>query len=92
MGGGRGRRDGRERGADLRYNMEISLEEAFTGKTAQVRLPTSVACEVLLRHRRQGRLASRRPVRIAAAPAASATRRASSRWSAPAPAARAAAR
>ncbi len=45
MGGGRGRRDGRERGADLRYNMEISLEEAYAGKTAQVRLPTSVACE-----------------------------------------------
>jgi molecular chaperone DnaJ len=42
---GRGRRDGRERGADFRYNMEISLEEAFSGKTAQVRLPTSVSCE-----------------------------------------------
>ena len=41
----RGRSSGRERGADLRYNMEISLEEAFTGKTAQVRLPTSVTCE-----------------------------------------------
>ena len=48
MGGGRGRRasGGRERGADLRYNMEISLEEAFTGKTAQVRVPTSITCEV----------------------------------------------
>ncbi|MEA2903605.1 MAG: molecular chaperone DnaJ [Alphaproteobacteria bacterium] len=45
MGGGRGR-TGRERGADLRYNMEIGLEEAFVGKTAQVRIPTSVACEV----------------------------------------------
>ena len=43
--GGRGRRDARERGADFRYNMEISLEEAFAGKTAQVRLPTSVSCE-----------------------------------------------
>ncbi|MGH6767891.1 MAG: molecular chaperone DnaJ [Xanthobacteraceae bacterium] len=43
--GGRGRRDGRERGADFRYNMEISLEEAFSGKTAHVRLPTSVSCE-----------------------------------------------
>src|SRR5476651_932062 len=42
-GGGRG---GRERGADLRYNMEITLEEAFGGKTAQVRIPTSVTCEV----------------------------------------------
>src|SRR6201999_2809456 len=45
MGGGRrGRGGGRERGADLRYNMEISLEEAYTGKTAQVRIPTSVTC------------------------------------------------
>src|SRR5215470_13431709 len=45
MGGRRGRGTGRERGADLRYNMEITLEEAFHGKTAQVRLPTSVTCE-----------------------------------------------
>jgi molecular chaperone DnaJ len=47
--GGRQRRGGgggRERGADLRYNMEITLEEAFAGKTAQVRIPTSVTCEV----------------------------------------------
>ncbi len=48
MGGGRARRStgGRERGADLRYNMEISLEEAFTGKTAQIRVPTSITCDV----------------------------------------------
>src|SRR5947208_3636286 len=46
MGGARrGRGGGRERGADLRYNMEISLEEAFAGKTASVRIPTSVTCE-----------------------------------------------
>ncbi len=38
-------RTGRERGADLRYNMEISLDEAYAGKTAQVRIPTSVTCE-----------------------------------------------
>src|SRR5436309_8620880 len=44
MGAGRSR-SGRERGADLRYNMEISLEEAYSGKTAQVRIPTSVTCE-----------------------------------------------
>ena len=42
-GGGRGQ--GRERGSDLRYNMEIGLEEAFEGKTAQIRIPTSVTCE-----------------------------------------------
>jgi molecular chaperone DnaJ len=47
MGGGGGRRrsGGRERGNDLRYNMEITLEEAYTGKTAEVRIPTSVTCE-----------------------------------------------
>ena len=36
---------GRERGADVRVSMEITLDEAFVGKTAQVRLPTSVTCE-----------------------------------------------
>src|ERR1043166_7158377 len=40
-----GRSGGRERGQDLRYNMEITLEEAYGGKTAQVRIPTSVTCE-----------------------------------------------
>jgi molecular chaperone DnaJ len=45
MGGRRGRGSGRERGADLRYNMEISLQEAYAGKTAQIRIPTSVTCE-----------------------------------------------
>jgi molecular chaperone DnaJ len=40
-----GRGGGRERGADLRYNMEITLEEAYAGKTAQIRIPTSVTCE-----------------------------------------------
>src|SRR6185369_1342871 len=44
MGGARSR-SGRERGADLRYNMEIGLDEAYHGKTAQVRIPTSVACD-----------------------------------------------
>ncbi len=36
---------GRERGADLRYNMELTLEEAYAGRTAQIRVPTKVACE-----------------------------------------------
>jgi molecular chaperone DnaJ len=46
-GGGAGprNRNSRERGADLRYNMEITLEEAYGGKAAEVRVPTSVACE-----------------------------------------------
>src|ERR1700750_1055862 len=42
---GRGGRGGRERGADLRYNMEITLEEAFLGKTAQINIPVAVPCE-----------------------------------------------
>lgn len=50
MGGGRrsgGRRGGgSQRGSDLRYNMEINLTEAYAGKTAQIRVPTSVACDV----------------------------------------------
>ncbi len=46
MGGGGGRRRGAApRGNDLRYNLTISLEEAFAGKRAQVRVPTSVGCE-----------------------------------------------
>ena len=46
--GGRGgaRGSGATRGSDLRYNMEISLTEAFTGKTAQIRVPTATSCEV----------------------------------------------
>ncbi|MEZ5844970.1 MAG: molecular chaperone DnaJ [Hyphomicrobiaceae bacterium] len=48
MGGRRGGqrgRGGRERGADLRYNMTITLAEAYAGKTAQIRVPTSMPCE-----------------------------------------------
>lgn len=46
MGGGRRRSSGgRERGADLRYNMEISLEEAYSGKTAQIHVPASLSCD-----------------------------------------------
>ncbi len=45
MGAARSRASGRERGADLRYNMEIRLEEAFSGKPAKIRIPTSVTCE-----------------------------------------------
>ncbi|MDR3374988.1 MAG: molecular chaperone DnaJ [Ancalomicrobiaceae bacterium] len=46
--GGPGRergRGGRERGADLRYNMEITLEEAFEGKQVEIRVPTSIICD-----------------------------------------------
>src|SRR6202451_4854134 len=45
--GRRGQRNpsGKERGADLRYNLEITLEDAYRGKSATIKLPTSVACE-----------------------------------------------
>ncbi|HEY4161810.1 MAG TPA: molecular chaperone DnaJ [Dongiaceae bacterium] len=44
MGGRRGQAS-RGRGADLRYNMEISLEDAFHGKQATIRVPSAAACE-----------------------------------------------
>jgi len=43
-GGGRGR-GGPQRGADLRYTLDISLEEAVKGTTVKIRVPTLVACE-----------------------------------------------
>ena len=44
MGGmGRGKRS--NRGQDLRYNLEITLEEAFTGRSAEIKVPTMLACE-----------------------------------------------
>ena len=36
---------GRERGADLKYNLEITLEDAYRGKNATIKMPTSVVCE-----------------------------------------------
>ena len=47
MGGRRGpsQGGGREAGADLRYNMEITLEEAYAGKTAEIEVPTKVTCK-----------------------------------------------
>jgi len=44
MGGRRGQ-GANARGNDLRYNLEITLEEAFKGKQTTVRVPTQVACE-----------------------------------------------
>ncbi len=46
MGGRRGRGSGgTARGADLRYNLEISLEDAFFGKKAELQVPTTANCE-----------------------------------------------
>src|ERR687893_928388 len=48
FGGGRssgGRRGAAQRGADLRYDLEMTLEEAAEGMTAQLRVPRLEACD-----------------------------------------------
>jgi molecular chaperone DnaJ len=48
FGGNRGRPGGGRadmRGQDLRFNLEISQEQAYSGTEATVRVPSSVACE-----------------------------------------------
>ncbi len=48
FGGGRGGRGGQSRarrGSDLRYNLELSLEDAVKGKTLEIKVPTFVSCE-----------------------------------------------
>jgi molecular chaperone DnaJ len=44
-GGGRGGRSNIYRGADLRYNLEITLEQAAFGTETKIRIPTMEACE-----------------------------------------------
>ncbi len=46
-GGGRGGRgqSRAQRGSDLRYNLDMSLEEAVKGKTVELKVPTYVNCE-----------------------------------------------
>jgi molecular chaperone DnaJ len=45
MGGGRRGQGGPSRGSDLRYNLEISLEECFRGKQETIRVPNLVTCD-----------------------------------------------
>ena len=45
-GGGGGRsRERVYRGADLQYNLELSLEEAVGGTSVNIRVPTQIACD-----------------------------------------------
>lgn len=44
FGGGGGRRGGPARGSDLRYNLELELEDAVRGTTVKIRVPTLVGC------------------------------------------------
>ncbi|MDQ3139569.1 MAG: molecular chaperone DnaJ [Pseudomonadota bacterium] len=46
MGGGQGRQAGSvRRGSDLRYDLEIGLEDAYAGKPVDLKIETTVACE-----------------------------------------------
>ncbi len=51
MGGGRGGAGGggararAQRGSDLRYNLRVSLEEAYSGLHKTISVPTAVACD-----------------------------------------------
>ena len=45
FGGGRGGRSTVYRGADLRYNLEITLENAAHGMDTKIRIPTAAVCE-----------------------------------------------
>lgn len=45
MGGGRRRRSTAQRGADLKYSLEVSLVEAFRGSEATITVPAMLACE-----------------------------------------------
>lgn len=44
-GGGGGGRSRAQRGSDLRYNLRVSLEEAFNGVQKTINVPTSIACD-----------------------------------------------
>ena len=45
QGGSSGQRNNVYRGADLRYNMEVSLEDAAKGTETKIRIPVQSACE-----------------------------------------------
>jgi molecular chaperone DnaJ len=45
FGGGGQRRSGRQRGSDLRYDLEITLEEAAFGASKELEIERFVACE-----------------------------------------------
>ncbi len=44
MGGQRGGRQRATRGSDLRYNLRVSLEEAYSGSQKTINVPTAVPC------------------------------------------------
>ena len=44
-GGGRQRQSGPARGQDLRYDLEISLEQAYAGAEVEIGVPAALTCE-----------------------------------------------
>jgi len=44
-GGGRRQRGGPSRGSDLRYTLDLSLEDAVRGSTVQIKVPTLAHCK-----------------------------------------------
>lgn len=45
-GSGSSRASGAARGADLRYNLDVGLEDAFRGKQQTIKITTSVTCDI----------------------------------------------
>ncbi|NBB26535.1 molecular chaperone DnaJ [Porphyrobacter sp. SLTP] len=45
FGGGGAQRQQKRRGADLRYDMQVTLEEAFHGKSTEIEIEVSQACD-----------------------------------------------
>jgi molecular chaperone DnaJ len=45
FGGGRQQRSSVQRGSDLRYNMELTLEQAVAGTEVKIRVPVLVTCD-----------------------------------------------
>ena len=45
FGGQQSRQRGPAKGSDLRYNMAISLKEAFAGKKTEIRIPGYIGCD-----------------------------------------------
>ena len=44
--GGQSRQRGPQRGNGLRYNMSVSLQEAYSGKKSQIRIPSYEGCDL----------------------------------------------
>ena len=91
FGGGR-RRGGPQRGADLRYDLEITFEQAAKGAETTIQIPRQETLRDLPRLRRGAGNQRRRRARSAAAPGSCAISRASSPSRAPAASAAAPAR